>query len=158
MHQSPQHPIAALFCGTLAGSLSFGTILMIMDAKISAVFLVISVFAFPVFLVGTMLFGAPLWIVLHRLGFRRLYHALLLGFILGYFVQFGISTDGFGIFMRPDPPGMHSSSGGSDGMLWIDGVLTPLGWRSAAVSALSVAFSCAIAGATVWWIAYRRKR
>lgn len=84
--------------------------------------------------------AAPLWLVLHLAGWRRMRYAALLGAGIGFTVFLFAQTYGFGLFDAPP----------SDNRTWL------YRWASAATTSLLLALVSAAIGMVMWAVGYRR--
>ena len=109
-----------------------------------------------VWLVGLILFGAPVWAWLHRRKMRGLPHALMVGLVLSFVVSLGLQTEGFGLLSKPTV-GYSSEIGDGWGITKKDGITTSYGWWVAAKGSAIVAIASAIAAAVIWRVAYYRR-
>jgi hypothetical protein len=116
--------------------------------------LLISIFAFPIFLVGLLVVGAPAWVLAHRFGYRRWYHAMALGGVLTFLTTFSLNTVPY---LLPVDPGSGYSAGDSGGDTIVNGRLTAHGWSEGGRRSLALALAGAIVGLTVWYTAYWRR-
>lgn len=115
--------------------------------------LLFSILGSIVFFVGIVALGVPGWIAMHRLGRRQWYDAVVLGALLAFLGDLAMSYG---------PLVLHSP--GSDYSAWDGGVatvihyrLTAQGWRFLFEGALLEAVAGALAGLTIWGIAYRAR-
>lgn len=109
-----------------------------------------------VWLVGLIVFAAPLWALMHGRGMRRLSHAIIIGSALGFVASLGFQTEGFGM-LSEQAAGYSSEFGDGHGIFEKDGVTTGYGWWVAAKGSAVVALASAIAAAVIWRVAYHRK-
>ena len=84
--------------------------------------------------------GGPVWLVMHVAGWRRAWHAALVGALIAMVIFVGAQTYGFGMFDMPE----------------MDGRTLLFRWLSAAASSLLLAGLAAAIAAIMWRIAYRR--
>lgn len=84
----------------------------------------------------TTVLGTPFWLLLHRAGHCRAWHAALLGAVVAFLICTGALTDGFGLAMPAD---------GS----------APVRWASALATGALFAFPAAGIAAVMWRVAYR---
>lgn len=84
--------------------------------------------------------GGPVWLVMHVAGWRRAWHAALVGALIAMVIFVGAQTYGFGMFDMPE----------------MDGRTLLFRWLSAAASSLLLAGFAAAIAALMWRIAYRR--
>jgi hypothetical protein len=84
--------------------------------------------------------GGPVWLVMHVAGWRRAWHAALVGALIAMVIFVGAQTYGFGMFDMPE----------------MDGRTLLFRWLSAAASSLLLAGLAAGIAAVMWRIAYRR--
>lgn len=89
--------------------------------------------------IGITAVGAPLWAVLHLAGYRRAWHAALLGSVLAMIVFVAGQTYGFGLFDAPPS----------------DARTALFRWMSAAATSALLALVAAGIAAAMWRIAYR---
>lgn len=110
--------------------------------------------AFMVWGSGILLVGAPIWLVLHKAGFRTWLVALFTGFLLPFALFFPIFTGQL--------TGIKALQGCYDELAFLtrpvfaSGTLPILGaGRAAAISAVFGAVGALIA-LTIWFVAYKR--
>ena len=84
--------------------------------------------------------GGPVWLVMHVAGWRRAWHAALVGALIAMVIFVGAQTYGFGMFHMPE----------------MDGRTLLFRWLSAAASSVLLAGLAAGIAAVMWRIAYRR--
>ena len=84
--------------------------------------------------------GGPVWLVMHVAGWRRAWHAALVGALIAMVIFVGAQTYGFGMFNMPE----------------MDGRTLLFRWLSAAASSVLLAGLAAGIAAVMWRIAYRR--
>lgn len=84
--------------------------------------------------------GGPVWLVMHVAGWRRAWHAALVGALIAMVIFVGAQTYGFGMFDMPE----------------MDGRTLLFRWLSAAASSVLLAALAAGIAAIMWRIAYRR--
>ena len=84
--------------------------------------------------------GGPVWLVMHVAGWRRAWHAALVGALIAMVIFVGAQTYGFGMFDMPE----------------MDGRTLLFRWLSAAASSMLLAALAAGIAAIMWRIAYRR--
>lgn len=84
--------------------------------------------------------GGPVWLVMHVAGWRRAWHAALVGALIAMVIFVGAQTYGFGMFDMPE----------------MDGRTLLFRWLSAAASSVLLAGLAAAIAAIMWRIAYRR--
>jgi hypothetical protein len=84
--------------------------------------------------------GGPVWLVMHVAGWRRAWHAALVGALIAMVIFVGAQTYGFGMFDMPE----------------MDGRTLLFRWLSAAASSVLLAGLAAGIAAVMWRIAYRR--
>ena len=104
-------------------------------------------------LFGIVLFGGPIWRLLHKAGKRQWYVALVAGAAIPFFVLFAYQT---GFFTGQNFFG--SSYYGRGGWQRIDGTLTAFGWKITFLESFRFAVAGGVIGLTVWVIAYRRAK
>lgn len=85
--------------------------------------------------------GGPIWLALHVAGWRRAWHAALVGAATAMLIFVGAQTYGFGMFDMPA----------------LDGRTLLFRWFSALASSLLLAVIAAAIAALMWRIAYRRR-
>lgn len=88
---------------------------------------------------GIAAVAAPIWLVLHLKGWRRLGHAALAGAAIGFFVSLCAQTYGFGLFDAPP----------SDGWSLL------YRWISAGATSLLLSGVAAAIATVMWVVAYR---
>lgn len=106
--------------------------------------------ALVVWAVGLVLFGVPLWWVMHVLGLRHWVVATLVGATLTFLVNLGIGTQLFGLI----PQAAYSASD-SGGPTVVANQLTPHGWNMALIGALQLSTAGALVALVIWRVAYR---
>ena len=84
--------------------------------------------------------GGPVWLVMHVAGWRRAWHAALVGALIAMVIFVGAQTYGFGMFDMPE----------------MDGRTLLFRWLSAVASSVLLAALAAGIAAIMWRIAYRR--
>lgn len=112
------------------------------------------VVAFIVWAVGLIVFGLPLWWLLHRLGLRKWLVAAVVGATMTFLVDFGIETRAFELI--PPPSNSTYFAGDAGGSTIINNRLTPHGWWAAFCGALMLSAGGILVALVIWRIAYRR--
>lgn len=102
---------------------------------------------------GLALLAAPLWYVLHRLGWRGPLAAAVLGWVLTFCTVAGPRT----LWSLIVNAGDKFTIGDNGGAEMIEGVLTRHGWSNILGSAAEIGVAGAIVGLVVWRVAYRRR-
>ena len=108
--------------------------------------------SFLVWLFCIVIFGGPLWSFLHLKGFRSWRFAAIFGGIIPFIVVFCTQTG----FLTGRAAG-NLSYYGSGGQQWLDGKLTPFGWKIAIIDAGSFALIGMFVAILIWRTAYRRR-
>jgi hypothetical protein len=116
---------------------------------------VVFVCAFLVWFSGLVVVGVPSWLILHRLGYRGIVAACVLGFVATSFVSLAIQSNFFALPSPTSTNGATQMISGSEGPTEINYRLTRLGWKyalkaSAELGAIGIAVAVA-----VWTTAYR---
>src|SRR5262249_9150134 len=129
---SPGRSVAALCVGAVVGAALYAAeyVTSVLEAfGIGYVWqygmntaVMIFVVALVVWIAGLALAGAPVWWLLHRLGWRQWPVAMALGAILTFLVSLGIATRGFGIIPSPLSEGSYFADSG--GKTEVNGELT----------------------------------
>jgi hypothetical protein len=110
-------------------------------------------YAFVVFAAGLALVGLPAWLVLHNMGRRSWLDAAILGLALTFAATFPLQVLlGVG-FSSPSDTSISSGSSAAT----VFGSLTLHGWLSIFLNSILISPAGAIAGLTIWRIAYRRR-
>jgi hypothetical protein len=112
----------------------------------------IFVATFVVWTVGLVAFGLAPWWAFHRIGFRNLLSAIVLGFSVTFLVDLSIASHLAGLLAPPD--GVREVVRDAGGDREIDFMLTPHGWRMAAREAAELGVVGAIVAAVIWRTAY----
>ena len=108
-------------------------------------------FGLAVWLLGLVVFGCPVWAVLHRTGRRGWQYAVGFGFTIPFLVILGHSTGFF-----DGSAGNHWSYFGDGGQQWIDGSITRFGLYMAFRTSTVAGAIGAVQGLIIWFLAYRR--
>jgi hypothetical protein len=161
---NPTRVILGLAAGAVTGAFLIALSFLWGTAQVSGVQYVLHyglrpsstvfVVAFIVWAVGLVVFGLPLWWLLHRLGLRKWLVAAVIGATLTFLVDFGIGTRAFELI--PPPSNSTYSAGDSGGSTIIDNRLTPHGWWVAFRGALMLSVGGILVALVIWRIAYRR--
>ena len=113
--------------------------------------MIILIYAGFFWVLGLLLAAPVPWLIVHRLGYRGPFAAVVMGLGLTFLVTLGLLTSGFGLLGDSG----HSSSD-SGGPVWVNGVLTGHGWIEAAKMSGWVALLALPVALVVWRVAYRR--
>jgi hypothetical protein len=104
---------------------------------------------------GLLVFGAPVWLILHRLGRRKWFYAAAVGAVLcaaGFVAMCLYNPEWEALslvsFMTEEFGGLTARGGQFTGQ----------GWAALAKGAFMLALAGSLAGLTLWRIAYRRRR
>ena len=111
-----------------------------------------TIIAFIVVSAGLLVFGAPAWWFLHRLGRRGPLAALLLGATLTFAVVFFAFTYDE---VFPTPSTFYAEDIG--GAFVSDGRRTPYGWIQVTVRSTEEGIAGGLTGLLIWRIAYLRR-
>lgn len=109
--------------------------------------------AFAIWLCGLLIFGAPVWRVLHVSGHRQWYHAVLAGFAVPFTVILASTTG----FFTGQADGQWSSFA-DGGQQWIDGTITMFGLFIAFRTSSIIGVMGAGVALFIWKVAYRRRQ
>jgi hypothetical protein len=161
----PPQVVRSLFAGAATGGLSL-SIWYVLDAGASLgpryVFEYglltatgIFVATFVVWTLSLVAFGIGPWWIFHRIGFRNLFSALVLGFSMTFLVTLLLDTHLAGLLARTLPSGMHESFRDAGGVREVDYVLTSHGWRLAVEGAAELGLVGAIVSSVIWKTAYK---
>lgn len=162
--------LLALLGGAVTGALVFlleiAVLLAIRPSKLGemadyvgftneSLILIIALFAFIFFAGGLLLAGAPVWFLLHRLGFRNWPYAVGVGG--------GLGAAGFiaMVMWNPEWPALSLISFLTEefgGLTAANGQLNREGWEALVRGTIGIAFAGALAGFVLWKIAYRMRR
>lgn len=146
----------ALVIGAVVAASVWSVMFFLPLGNYDASMLIGAALAALVWLAGLIVFGVPIWALMHRKGMRRPLHAVLVGLALGFVVSLGLQTDGFG-FLSERGVGYSSEFGDGRGTIEKDGLITSYGWWVAAKGSALVAIASGIAAAVIWRVAYYRK-
>lgn len=117
--------------------------------------LIVFVCAFLVWLFGLVIVGLPSWLVLHRLGYRNVVAAVVLGFVATFFVTLAWRSN---FFALPPPVSAMGSThewyAVSEGLVEVDYKLTRLGWKFAFEGAAELGALGVVVAIAVWTAAY----
>jgi hypothetical protein len=155
----------SLFAGAAAGGFVFAllhvfgtaTSLGPLYAIRSGLFAATGIFvaAFVVWMLGLIAFGIVPWWIFHRLGFRNLVSALVLGFSMTFLVSLSLNSHFAGLLAPTLPTGAHEAVRDAAGNREVDYVLTPHGWRLVVDSAAELGVIGAIVASVIWRTAYK---
>jgi hypothetical protein len=161
----PRRVLRSIFAGAVTGGLVFALCYLIGNAvSLGPHFAVrhdlltaaaIFVAAFVVWLIGLVAFAMAPWWIIHRIGFRNLLSAIILGFAMTFLVDLAIASHLAGLLAPSLPRGAHEFFRDGIGMLEVDYALTSYGWRIATEGAAELGLTGAIVAAVVWRTAYR---
>jgi hypothetical protein len=115
----------------------------------------VAVFAFVFFAGGLLIAGAPVWWLLHRMGRREWFYALGVGAALAAAGYVGM------VMWNPEWPALSLISFLTEefgGLTASNGALNGEGWEALVRGAIGIGIAGALAGLTLWRIAYRRPR
>ena len=115
----------------------------------------IFVATFVVWTLSLVAFGIGPWWVFHRIGFRNLFSAIVLGFSMTFLVTLLLDTHLAGLLARALPSGVHEVFRDEGGVREVDYVLTSHGWRLAVEGAAQLGAIGAIVASVIWRTAYR---
>jgi hypothetical protein len=104
---------------------------------------------------GLVGFGAPLWVLLHKLRKRSVLSAAMLGLVLAFAVNFAFETIGQLWWLSS---GTAVSSGDSGGWLVKDNQITVHGVLMAFIRSCIIGVQGALVAMSIWRVAYRRVR
>jgi hypothetical protein len=160
---TPSRIVPSLIAGVLAGA-SLVTLWSIFGTALNAgiyyvlnygalAFFYTFVVALVVWAVGLMIFGFPIWWLLHKLGLRHWLIAIFVGGALSFLVGLAIDTRLFELL--PPPADFNYSAGDSGGPTIVANRLTPHGWNAALLSALQLSVGGALVALVIWRVAYR---
>jgi hypothetical protein len=162
----PPRVVRSLFAGAATGGLLFSIWYVIGAAVERGLFFVfqsglltatgIFVATFFVWTIGLIAFGIGPWWLFHRIGFRNLVSAIVLGFSLTFLVNLAIASHLAGLLSPP--PGAHEVLRDAAGAWEIDYTLTSRGWRLAVEGAAELGVVGALVAAVIWRTAYRTRR
>ena len=107
--------------------------------------------SFVVWLAGILVFGGPVWALLHILKRRNISDALIVGAIIPFLVMLSFSTR---FFTGQSDSNFRFFRSGN--YTWVDGQMTAFGWRMAIINAAEYAAIGAFIAFTIWHLAYRR--
>lgn len=161
---SPSRVILSLAAGAIMGALLialwyvWGTaqtlgIQYVLDYGLrpsSTVFMV----ALVVWASGLVIFGLPLWWLLHRFGLRNWLVPAAVGGAVTFLVNFAAATRLFELL--PPPSNSSYSAGDAGGPTIIDNRLTPHGWWTTFEGSLVIGAGGILVALVIWRIAYRR--
>jgi MFS family permease len=108
--------------------------------------------AFAIWLCGLLIFGAPVWRMMHLSGRRKWYHAAVAGFAVPFTVILAYTTG----FFTGQADGQWSSFA-NGGQQWVDGTITRFGLFIAFRTASVFGLVGACVGLFIWKVAYRRR-
>ena len=147
-----------LSAGALVGTLLVAAIFVLTDLDYfrewglkTGTIMIILIYAGFFWVLGLLVAAPVPWLILHRLGYRGPFAAVVMGLGLTFLVTLGLLTSGFGLLGDSG----HSASD-SGGATWVNGVLTAHGWFEAARMSGWVALFGLPVALVVWRVAYRR--
>ena len=161
----PPHVLRSLFAGAAAGGFVFallylcgtatslGPLYAIRSGLLAATGIFVA--AFVVWMLGLIAFGIVPWWIFHRLGFRNLVSALVLGFAMAFLVDMAIASHLAGLLAPAMSSGAHEVLRDRIGTREIDYVLTQHGWRIAVESAAQLGLIGMLVATVIWRTAYR---
>jgi hypothetical protein len=161
----PPRVVRSLFAGSAAGGCSFA-IWFVLETAVSrgplyalqyGLLTAIGIFVatFVVWTIGLVAFGIGPWWVFHRIGFRNLLSALVLGFSLTFLVSLSLNSHLAGLLAPTLPAGVHEAVRDAHGDREVDYVLTPHGWRLVVDGAAELGVIGAIVASAIWRTAYK---
>jgi hypothetical protein len=125
----------------------------ILDHGLQTILIVFTV-ALVVWGAGLVVFGLPLWWLLHKLALRHWLVAAVVGGAVTFLVSFGSATRAFQLI--PPPSNSTYSAGDAGGPTIIDNRLTPHGWWAAFRGSLMLGAGGILVALIIWRTAYRR--
>ena len=141
----PPRVLRSLFAGAAAGgvvsamsyvfgtALSLGPIYVLRSGLLAATGIFVA--AFVVWTLGLIAFGIVPWWIFHRIGFRNLVSALVLGFSMAFLIDLAFASHLGGLFATAVPSDAHEILRDASGVSEVDYVLTSHGWRTAVQNA-----------------------
>lgn len=161
----PDRVVRSLFAGAAAGGLAFAAwyvLATVMSHGPSYVFRYallnaagIFVATFLVWMIALVAFAMGPWWIFHRIGFRNLLSAIVLGFSLTFLVDLAIASHLAGLLAPAMPPGAHEVLRDGAGDRELDYVLTTHGWRLAIEDASELGLIGVVVASVVWRTAYK---
>lgn len=161
----PPRVMRSLFAGSAAGGFSVAIWSVLETAAArgplyalqygSRTAIGIFVAAFVVWTIGLAAFGIGPWWVFHRIGFRNLLSALVLGFSLTFLVSLSLNSHLGGLLAPALPAGVHETVRDAHGNREVDYVLTPHGWRLVVDGAAELGVIGAVVASVIWRTAYK---
>jgi hypothetical protein len=161
----PPEVVRSLFAGAATGGLSLavwyvldtaaslGARYVFQNGLLTATGIFVS--AFVIWTLSLVAFGIGPWWVFHRIGFRNLFSAIVLGFSMTFLVTLLLDTHLAGLLARTLPTGVHEVFRDEGGVREIDYALTSHGWRLAVEGAAQLGAIGAIVASVIWRTAYR---
>jgi hypothetical protein len=113
----------------------------------------VSMISYPVWLAFIVVFGGPVWLLLHRLKFLHWFAALISGAVVSSIVILAMATR-----MFSGQASGNLTYSGSGGQQWVDGVMTPFGWKIAFINAAEFGLIGSIVALAIRAVAYRRSK
>lgn len=160
-HTTPRRVVLALLVGAALGTAITATryLIGLFEANGSAHFAEwwfskggrISLMAYPVWFGFIVVFGGPVWLLLHRLKFRHWLAASISGAVISSVGILAMATR-----MFSGRAGSKWTYYGSGGQQWVDGVMTPFGWKMAFINAAEFGLIGSIVALAIWAVAYSR--
>jgi hypothetical protein len=114
----------------------------------------IFVATFLVWIIALVAFAMGPWWIFHRIGFRNLFSAIVLGFSLTFLVDLAIASHLAGLLVPAMPAGAHEILRDGAGDREVDYVLTTRGWRLAIEDAVELGLVGMIVATVIWRTAY----
>lgn len=162
--------LKALSLGALSGGMLTSTIIVVPGLIVSLItpevdgpglmpgvllVLLVAVVAALVFCAGLLMVAAPAWWALHRLGYRGVWHAVIMGASLASAIFFSVATYQHGWGPERSDGGTFSASQGGVPTV-VENRLTQQGWINAAELTALIATVAAVTAAIIWAYAYER--
>jgi hypothetical protein len=161
----PATVMRSLFCGAAAGAASLavlgvastlftrGVVPTLHDGLFTAAEIFVP--GFLLWVLALIAFGLAPWWLLHRMGFRSLAAALLLGFSLTFLVDLCLGSHLFGLLAQPFGTNAHEMLQDGNATLEVDYALTPHGWHLLLRRAAEMGAAGMIVAGVIWQAAYR---
>lgn len=160
----PPRVMRSLMVGAAAGGFSMSLCYLasaalrlgMHDALVGTVSAAASLFVvgFLVWAFGLIAIGLTPWWIFHRMGFRNLFSALVLGFSLAFLADIASATH-LGGFLAPSlSASAHEIVRDAKGQLEIDYTLTARGWQVVLEGAAEIGAIGALVAAVAWRTAY----
>ena len=145
--------LAIAICYALGTAMSLGLLYLVRYGLAAATGIFVA--AFLVWLLGLIAFGMVPWWVFHRIGFRNLVSAIVLGFAMTFLVDLAIASHIAGLLAPQLSSGAHEFVRDGAGAEEVDYILTPHGWRLAVQGAAELGLLGATVAAVIWKTAYK---